>query len=51
VVGLAQFLGRDDAERLHEVLNIEPVGAGGARTLLLGEPDFFFGDRGELGDG
>jgi hypothetical protein len=50
VVGLAQFLGRRDAERPHEVLHVEPVGAPGARALLLLQPDFFFGDLGELGD-
>ena len=28
--------------------HVEPVGAAGARALLLGEPDFFLGDVGEL---
>jgi hypothetical protein len=35
VVVLAQFLGRGDRQGAHEVLHIEPVGAAGARTLLL----------------
>src|SRR6266702_863239 len=48
VVGLAQLLGRGDRERAHEVLHVEPVSAPRARALLLLQPDFFFGDRGEL---
>ncbi len=48
VVGLAQFLGAGDRERAHEMLHVEPVGAPGARALLLLQPDFFFGDFGEL---
>jgi hypothetical protein len=30
------------------VPHVEPVGAASARALLLLQPDFFFGDRGEL---
>ena len=44
-------VGRGDAERAHEVLHVEPVGAAGARTLLLRQPDLFFGDLGELVEG
>jgi hypothetical protein len=48
VVGLAQLRRRRDRERAHEVLHVEPIGAPRARALLLLEPDFFFGDRGEV---
>jgi hypothetical protein len=51
VVGLAQLRRRRDAERPHEVLHVEAIGAPGAGALLLLQPDFFFGDVGELGDG
>jgi hypothetical protein len=51
VVGLTQLGRRRDRERLHEVPDVEAVGAAGARTLLLLQPDFFFGDVGELLDG
>jgi hypothetical protein len=47
VVGLAQFRRRGDRERAHEVLDVEPVGAPGARALLLLQPDLFFRDVGE----
>jgi hypothetical protein len=30
------------------VPHVEPVGAAGLRALLLRQPDFFFGDGGEL---
>jgi hypothetical protein len=50
VVSLAQLFGRADRQGTHKVLDVEPVSAAGARTLLLGEPDLFFGDLGELGD-
>lgn len=43
----AQFVGRGDAERRHEVMHVEPVGAARAGALLLGEPDVFLGDVGE----
>ena len=36
VVGLAQFRRRGDRQCAHEVLHVEPVGAAGARALLLG---------------
>jgi hypothetical protein len=48
VVGLAQLRRRRDRERAHEVLHVEPVGAARAGALLLLQPDFFFGDLGEL---
>ena len=32
-------------------LHVEPIGAAGARTLLLREPDFFLGDRGKGREG
>jgi hypothetical protein len=32
------------------VRHVEPVGAAGARALLLGEPDVFLGHQGQLGD-
>src|SRR5712671_1470444 len=51
VVGLAQFGRRRDRQRAHEVLDVEPVGAAGACALLLGEPDVFFGNLGELVEG
>jgi len=35
VVGLAQFLGRRDAERAHEMLHVLPVGPAGTRALLF----------------
>jgi hypothetical protein len=49
VVGLAQlgWLVIVSVRMLH----IETEGAAGARTLLLLQPDFFFGDVGERGDG
>jgi hypothetical protein len=48
MIDLAQRLGCDDIERLHEVTHVEPVGAAGAGALLLGQPDLFLGDGGEL---
>jgi hypothetical protein len=48
VVGLAQLRRRGDRQRAHEVLNVEPVGPPGPRALLLLQPDFFFGNVGEL---
>ena len=48
MIDLAQLVGRGDAERAHEVPHVEPVGAAGLRALLLRQPDFFFGDGGEL---
>jgi hypothetical protein len=48
VVGLAQLGRCGDRERAHEVLRVEPVGAPGARALLLLQPDFFLWDVGEL---
>jgi hypothetical protein len=50
VVGSAQFLRRRDGNRAHEVLRIEPVGAR-ARALRPVQPDLFFGDASELGNG
>ena len=47
VVDLAQLVGRGDRQRRHEVPHVEPVGPAGAGALLLGEPDFFFGDVGQ----
>ena len=51
MVSLAQLRRRCDAKRLHEVLHVEPVGAARAGALLLLQPDFFFGNIGELRDG
>jgi hypothetical protein len=51
VVGLAQRRRRGDRQRAHEVLDVEPVRSPGARALLLLQPDFFFGDRGEAIEG
>ena len=48
VVDQAQLGRRGDHQRAHEVLDVEPAGAAGARALLLLQPDFLFGDRGEL---
>ena len=48
MIDLAQHVGAGDAERPHEVPHVEPVGAAGLRALLLRQPDFFFGDGGEL---
>jgi hypothetical protein len=51
VVGLTQFRRRRDHQRAHEVLHVEPIGATGAGALLRLQPDFFFGDVGELVEG
>ena len=48
MIDLAQHVGAGDPERPHEVPHVEPVGAAGLRALLLRQPDFFFGDGGEL---
>lgn len=48
VVHLAQLFRRRDVQRLHEVLHVELVRTAGALAFLLGEPDFFFGNFGEL---
>ena len=48
MIDLAQRVGAGDAEGAHEVPHVEPVGAAGLRALLLRQPDFFFGDGGEL---
>ena len=48
MIDLAQHVGAGDAERPHEVPHVEPVGAAGLLALLLRQPDFFFGDGGEL---
>lgn len=50
VVGLTQFLRSGNRQGAHEVLRVKPIGAAGADTLLLLQPDFFFGDEGELRD-
>jgi hypothetical protein len=50
VVGLAQLGRRAAAERAHEVLDVEPVGAAGAGTLLLLQPDLFLGSVGRALD-
>lgn len=47
VIDLAQCGRGRDPEGAHEVLHVEPVGAAGLRTLLLRQPDFFFGDGSE----
>jgi hypothetical protein len=47
---LPQFVRRGDAERLHEMRHVEPVGAAGAGAFLAGEPDFFLWNGGELGE-
>ena len=51
VVHLAQLVVGRDMQRAHEVPHVELVGAAGAFAFLLGEPDFFFGDVGERGEG
>jgi hypothetical protein len=48
MIDLTQGGCRGDAECPHEVPHVEPVGAAGLRTFLLRQPDFFFGDGGEL---
>ena len=48
MIDLAQHVGAGNPERAHEVPHVEPVGAAGLRALLLRQPDFFFGDGGEL---
>ena len=53
MIDLAPLLLRRDAERLHEVPHIEPVGAADPDALLRRQPDFFLGDRrhgGERGE-
>ena len=51
MVHFAELVVGADAQRLHEVLHVQFVGAARAGAFLLGEPDFFFGDVGERGDG
>ena len=48
MIDLAQRVRAGDAEGAHEVLHVEPIGAARLSALLLRQPDFFFGDGGEL---
>jgi hypothetical protein len=48
MIDLAQRGRAGDAEGVHEVSHVEPVGPAGLWTLVLRQPDFFFGDGGEL---
>jgi hypothetical protein len=51
VVHLAQLVVGLYVQRPHEMLHIELVGAPRSFAFLLGEPDLFLGDIGELGEG
>jgi hypothetical protein len=48
MIDLTQIGCAGDTEGAHEVPHVEPVGAAGLCAFLLRQPDFFFGDGGEL---
>ena len=49
MVNFAELVVGRDMWRSHEVLHVQLVSTAGARALLLGEPDLFFGNVGERG--